>query len=48
MFKFENLERVATEINSRRALSNENKEFVGVLKLVIGLVGEDYLFGLIQ
>jgi hypothetical protein len=48
MFKFESLERVASEINSRRALSNENKEFMEVLRLVLGLVGYEYLFGLIQ
>ena len=48
MFKFESLERVASEINSRRALSQENKEFMEVLRLVLGLVGDEYLFGLIQ
>ena len=39
---------MAAEINSRRALSNDNKEFVNLLKLVVGLVGEDYVLGLVE
>lgn len=48
MFKFESLEKISADINSRRALSQDNKEFVNVVKNIVGCVGEDYIFGLIQ
>lgn len=39
MYKYESLERILSDINSRRPLSNENKEFVNTLKNIVGVVG---------
>lgn len=36
------------DINSRRALASDSKEFVNIVRYVVGLVGDDYVLGLIQ
>jgi len=48
MFKFESLERIVADINGRRTLQNDSKDFINIVKNVVGVVGEDYVFGLIK
>lgn len=48
MFKFESLERIISDINSRRALTSDSKEFIEITQRIIGCVGEDYVYGLCQ
>jgi len=42
------LERIISDVNSKRALANDIKEFINIVKNISGVVGEDYIFGLIR
>jgi hypothetical protein len=48
MFKFESLERILSDINSKRTLHNDSKDFINIVRNVVGVVGEDYVYGLIK
>jgi hypothetical protein len=48
MFKFESLERVVADMNSKRALLNDSKDFINIVRNIVGVVGEDYVYGLIK
>ncbi len=48
MLRFESLERIAADVNGRRAVGNESKEFISLLKNVVNIVGDEFLYGLVQ
>lgn len=48
MFKFESLERILADLNSKRALQNDSRDFINITKNMVGIVGEDYVYGLIR
>ncbi len=48
MSKFESLDRILADLSSKRALQNESKNFINILRNIVGIVGEDYVYGLIR
>ena len=48
MFKFESLERILADLNSKRTLLNDSKDFINIVRNIVGIVGEDYVYGLIR
>jgi hypothetical protein len=48
MFKFESLERILSDLNSKRTLHNDSKDFIKIVRNVVGTVSEDYVYGLIK
>lgn len=48
MSKFDSVQRMVGELNSKRSLSQDTKEYINICKNVSGCVGEDYVVGLIQ
>jgi hypothetical protein len=48
MVKYESLERIVTDINGRRAVGNDGKEFMNLVKNIVNVVGEEFLNGLVQ
>ena len=48
LVKFDYLERVIGERNSKKPLSQDTRDFMLISKLVAAAVGEDYIEGLIQ
>ena len=48
MYRFESLERIATESSSKRGLTQDSRDFLMIVRRLCAVVGEDYIEGLVQ
>lgn len=48
LFRFDNLERLVGESSSKKAMSQDSRDFLMISKRLAAVVGEDYIEGLVQ
>lgn len=48
MFKFDSLERIVLDINGKRSIGTDTKEFITILRPIVDLVGEEFIIGLVE